>query len=179
MTRYTNRSRYSIHDYPAEVDAALYRDASAPHPWTPVGSIVVDGITYVPRHFAGRPHRRDRMHSGWHRDCIICTLPRATTHPVPCVCHGEPDYSGPARPWTPLGSLVVDGITRVPRPYWGKGWAVDWDAVNEAAESEAAVPELPRSAASKVVTVFEQARDRRHELAQIADPAIREALSLT
>lgn len=61
-------------------------------------------------HYASRPFDRAKMHEGGGATCIICALPWATTWPVP-VHYASRDLYGP---WTPVGSVVVDGITFVP-----------------------------------------------------------------
>lgn len=65
------------------------------------------------------------------------------------------------RPWTPPGSVKVDGITVVP------------------GRQLAHVIAFRSNVNQLVADVFHHARERRLELAQIQDPAIRDALSLT
>lgn len=64
-------------------------------------------------HFAGRPHDTAKMHAGRCRDCIICTLPKATTRPVSGQFVQSAWYLTD-QPWSPPGSVVINGVTVVP-----------------------------------------------------------------
>lgn len=66
-----------------------------------------------PGHYACRPFDRAKMHDGPARLCIICALPKATTYPVPGEVARTAWLRNPG-PWTPPGSVVIDGVTIVP-----------------------------------------------------------------
>lgn len=138
----------------------------------PARPIHTDGRAYADtgeaveiQHYADGRRDPARMHAGRGYDCTICRLPKATTRPAP-VHYASRDLWGP---WTPVGSVVIDGITVVPGARgltgrYGAGLlaAYDRDQVNR-----------------RVRSVFELAQARRWELAQIQSPAVRDALSLT